>query len=336
MPFYASVNPIGTAAAATACTTLTENDQVFVALEPLDPECYTVTHKTVVIDPLLPGPAPAGSAPAFSVSPPATAFDPLMISAMAKSGLFKGKKVGVVGTSVDNAELQSAVLPALKKNHVAVVQTAIESAPTTDTTSEAQQIGSIALKFKNAGVNLVVAVGQASAIWPSGLQAIQSTYAPQLVVTSQGDLSGYATSKTRNPLYLKGLVTATPTPSLAATWNDADTQSCVRVIKKAYPKDAIASPIGAPATGGTTTWVAPATACQTMALFVDIARAAGKTLNTATFTKAGESLRNVVMPGAGGPISFARNLPYGSGPVYLIHYDSSTGDLVTASKPAAT
>jgi hypothetical protein len=257
-----------------------------------------------------------------------------MISAMAKSGVFKGKTVGVVGTSVDNAELQSAVLPALKKNHVAVVQTAIDSAPTGDTTAGTQQVGSIALKFKNSGVNLVVAVGQAGAIWPEGLQANQSTYAPELVVTSESDLSGYTSSKTRDPLYLKGLVTATATPPPAVTWNDRDMQSCIHIIKKASPHDAIASPIGAPLTGSTTTWVAPATACQVMALFVDIAKAAGKTLNTATFTKAGELLQNVALPGAGGPVSFGPNKPYGIGPVYLVHFDSSTGNLVTANKSA--
>ena len=103
------------------------------------------------------------------------------------------------------------------------------------------------------------------------------------------------------------------------------------MIKKAYPHDAIDSPIGAPATGATT-WVAPMTACQTMALFVDIAKAAGKTLNTATFTKAGESLRDVVIPGVGGPISFGSGKTYGIGPVYLVRFDSSTGTLVTGSQ----
>ena len=335
VPFYAMVNPIGTAPAATACTTLTEDNNVFIALEPLDPECYTTTHKTVVIDPLLPGPAPAGSAVAFSVTPPADAFDAQMISAMAKSGVFKGKRVGVVGTSIDNAELQSAVLPALKRNHIAVVQTAIDSAPIADGVASAQQVGSIALKFKGAGVNLVVAVGQAGSIWPNGLQANQSTYAPQLVATSQSDLAGYVSRKDRDPVYLKGLVTATPTPSFDATWNDADVQSCIHIIKKAYPHDTIASPIGAPQTASAT-WVAPVTACQTLALFVDIAKAAGKTLNTATFTRAGESLNNVLVPAVGGPISFSSNRPYGLGPVYLMHFDSSTGTIVTASKPATT
>jgi hypothetical protein len=335
VPFYAVVNPIGTAPAATACTTLTEDDNVFVALEPLDPECYTTTHKTVVINPLLPGPAPAGSAVAFSLTPPANAFDSQMISAMTKSGVFKGKKVGVVGTSADNVELQTAVLPALKKNHVAVIQTAIDSAPIADGVASAQQVGSIALKFKSAGVNLVVAVGQAGSIWPNGLQANQSTYAPQLVATSQSDLSGYVSRKDLIPSYLKGLVTATPTPSFAATWNDSDVQSCIRIIKKAYPHDSIASPIGALQTTSTT-WVSPVTACQTLALFVDIAKAAGKTLNTATFTKAGESLKNVVVPAVGGPISFSSNKPYGLGPVYLMHFDPSTGTMVTASKPATT
>lgn len=331
VPFYAMVNPIGTAPAATACTALTENDDVFVALEPLDPECYTTTHKTAVVDPLLPGPSSAGSAPAFAVSPPASAFDPQMISAMAKSGIFKGKKVGVVGTSIDNTELESDVLPALKKNHIAVVQTAIDSAPIADGVASAQQVGSITLKFKDAGVNLVVAVGQAGAIWPNGLQANQSDFAPELVATSYSDLSGYTSRKDRDPLYLKGLVTATPTPPSTTTWHDADMQSCIRMIKKAYPHDAIDSPIGAPATGATT-WVAPMTACQTMALFVDIAKAAGKTLNTATFTKAGESLRDVVIPGVGGPISFGSGKTYGIGPVYLVRFDSSTGTLVTGSQ----
>lgn len=335
VPFYALVNPIGTAPAATACTTLTEDDNVFVALEPLDPECYTTTHKTVVINPLLPGPAPAGSAVAFSLTPPASAFDSQMISVMANSGVFKGKKVGVVGTSSDNVELQSAVLPALRRNHVAVVQSAIDSAPISDGVASAQQVGSIALKFKSAGVNLVVAVGQASSIWPNGLQANQSTYAPQLVATSQSDLSGYVSRKDLNPAYLSGLVTATPTPSFAATWNDADVQGCIRIIKKANPHDSIASPVGSLQTASTT-WVAPVTACQTLALFVDIAKAAGKTLNTATFTKAGESLKNVLVPAVGGPISFSSNKPYGLGPVYLMHFDSSTKTLVTASKPATT
>ncbi len=109
-------------------------------------------------------------------------------------------------------------------------------------------------------------------------------------------------------------------------------QSCIRMIKKAYPHDAIAARLGLRQQAATT-WVAPMTACQTMALFVDIAKAAGKTLNTATFTKAGESLRNVVIPGVGGPISFGSGKPYGIGPVYLVHFDSSTGTLVTGSQP---
>ncbi len=83
-------------------------------------------------------------------------------------------------------------------------------------------------------MNLVAAVGQAGAIWPEGLQGNQSTYAPELVVTNEAVLSGFTSNKDHDPLYLKGLVSAEATPSYAATWNDADVQSCIHIIKKAY------------------------------------------------------------------------------------------------------
>ena len=45
-------------------------------------------------------------------------------------------------------------------------------------------------------MNEVVAVGDGSAIWPEGLSAIQSTYNPPWVATSEADFTGAVSSST--------------------------------------------------------------------------------------------------------------------------------------------
>ena len=71
-------------------------------------------------------------------------------------------------------------------------------------------------------------------------------------------------------------------------------------------------------------------ACQYLALFDDIATAAGKNLTVASFTKAGYALRNADIPGIG-PISFGPGQAYATGPVTIFKYDPSSETLVPAS-----
>ena len=85
------------APAATTCTQLTEDDPVFVAIAPLQPTCY-LQHGVSVINSLEPATtSTSGIAQNFSLSPPASAFDPVQLSVFAKQGVFKNKKVGVFG-----------------------------------------------------------------------------------------------------------------------------------------------------------------------------------------------------------------------------------------------
>jgi len=57
-----AVSPIGTAADATACTQLTEDDKVFAAIlyQQLNPLCYIQTRSTATINGYLSGTAPTG------------------------------------------------------------------------------------------------------------------------------------------------------------------------------------------------------------------------------------------------------------------------------------
>ena len=183
---------------------------------------------------------------------------------------------------------------------------------------------------------MVVGVGTGSANWLEGMQAIQSTYTPRLVATSYNDLAGYVDEKGGDdPTYLKGVVAADPAPSEPSEWEAPSMQKCIGIIKKAYPSTVIASPVGASATAPTT-WVAAETACQGVALFEAIAEAAGKSLTTKSFEKAGYGLQDVTIPGFSSTISFAAGRDYGLGPLYPVSYNSATQQLVIANKSAAT
>jgi hypothetical protein len=331
VPYLVAVNPTGTAPAATACTQLTEDDNVFAVIAPLQPTCY-LQHNVPVVASIY----PAGSSPTasqdFTTTPPQSAYDPLQLGVFNKQGVFKNKKVALFGgDSSDQAEL-AQVQSDLAKLHIPVVTTAIDSAPQGDIAAENAQVTLIAQRFKSAGVNEVVAVGNGSPIWPEGLSAIQSTYNPSWVATSESDFTG-AVGGHYNPVYLSNVVTSSPLTPPAAIWNNAGTQNCVHIIKKAYPSDQIRA-YGASVPESEATWMSVELACTDMALFADIAKAAGKNLTVSSFVHAGYGLKNLVLPGSNAPISFGPGRPYALGPVYMVHYDPSKQAVVYANTSA--
>ena len=225
----------------------------------------------------------------------------------------------------DASELD-LVQSALAKLHVPVVTTAVDSAPEGDIASANAQIAVIAQRFKSRGVNEVIAVGDGSANWPEGLSAIQSTYNPPWVATSEADFTG-AIGSDDSPAYLSNMVTSSPLPAPAAIWDNPGTQRCVHIVKKAYPSDQIRA-YSATVPESEDTWLSVELACTDMALFADIAKAAGKDLTVSSFVHAGYGLKNLVLPGAGAPISFGPRRPYALGPVYMVHYDTATKNVV--------
>ena len=222
----------------------------------------------------------------------------------------------MVGTSADQAEI-NLVLPALEKLKVHVVQTAVNDVPDTDTTAQVQEYGVIADKFQSSGVNEVVAVGNAGNGWPSALQSNQSTYQPRFVATDYTDLDAYVSNKAGyTQSILKGALTAGGIPPASVWWNDPAMQKCFATVKAAEPNATINNPVTATASTPVT-WTAPETACPQVALFADIVKAAGKTLNDQTFAKGGASLTHVSLPGGGGTFNFSGGHNDGDGPVFV-------------------
>ena len=73
-------------------------------------------------------------------------------------------------------------------------------------------------------------------------------------------------------------------------------------------------------------------ACQNVAMFTAIAKAAGKNLTVSTFTHAGEGLHDVMFPAAGSAVSF-NGKAYAIGDVYLARYSTGAGQFVIAAHP---
>jgi hypothetical protein len=328
VPYIVAVNPTGTAPAATACTQLTEDDNVFVAIAPLQATCY-LQHDVPVVASIYPSGNSPTAAQDFAPVPPAAAYDPLQLSVYNKQGVFKHKKVAVFGGDPNDQSVVTSVQSDLAKLHVPVVTTAVDSAPQGDLAAENSQITVIAQKFQSEGVNEVVAVGDGSAIWPEGLSAIQSTYNPPWVAENESNFTGAVGGK-YNSSYLSNVVTSTALTPPTKIWDNAGTQQCVRTIKKAFPSDQInAFSYSLPESEAT--WMSVELACTDMALFTDIAKAAGKNLTVQSFVHAGYGLKNLVLPGTGAPISFGPGRPYGLGPVYMVHYDPSTKNVAYAN-----
>ena len=105
-------------------------------------------------------------------------------------------------------------------------------------------------------------------------------------------------------------------------WNDPAMQRCVATVQAAEPNAVINDPV-TDTSSTPITWSAPENACQALALFEDIVKAAGKTLNNATFNRGGESLTHVSLPGGGGVYDFGPGHRDGDGPVFLYEWNAA-------------
>ena len=333
--YSTEMNPSISASATSSCTQLTQDDKVFISISPVFPDCYQQTYDTPVIAGSLPGALPASAAPDFALIPPDANFDPLMLAAFNKDGTFKGKKVAIFYGADSDAPEVKVVQNDLKKLGVDVVLTAEDSVQATDAVASDQEVQSISQRFQSAGVKVVVGVGgSGSTTWPRAQLDNQSTYKPTYIATSESSLISYVEStKGQNP-YLKYVLSASSAPTAYQQWKDPAIQKCVSEVHKAYPSDTITPPVN-PTTPGAgsstdTTYQSVIEACQYLGLFDDIAKAAGKNLTVASFTKAGYALKNADIPGIG-TVSFGPGQAYATGPVTIYKYDPTSETLVPAS-----
>ncbi len=331
VPEFAAVDPLGTAGAATACSQLTEDDRVFAVVgffQAADTNCYVNTHGTPIIGASLSAQqAASAKTPWYNYFISDSDLIPKEMSYFKQHGVFARQKIGVTAETVDKGEM-NLVVSELRKLKVDVVQTAMNNAPATDTTALISEDGLIAQKFKAAGVTEVVAAGNAGNDWPRSEEDNQSTYLPRLVVVDYTDLAAYVTDKAGHlNTVLKDAITAGGIPPVKVTWDDPAMKTCIAKIQANEPNTRINNPVTA--TSATPiTWTAPELACSQIALFDDIVKAAGKSLNTQTFRRGAQTLTHVAIPGGGGTFNFSAGHNDGDGPVFVFTWSPSANNLV--------
>jgi hypothetical protein len=322
-PIYAPINPVGTAASDAACTKLTQDDPVFVAVGFFLGDavlCYVDTNQTAVVGGTMTADRLAKAKAPWYTTDPSEDMQGDVTRALAKAGKLDGK-VAVVATAADSKLVDTQVQPALDQLGIKPVSSAILDAPTNDAAATYAAAQTIAEKFKSAGADKLLLVGQGiAASFIPGL--LKTDYRPQLVFTDFTSATTYTGSAASDLSVLTDSV-------VGGGYGPADdqyalpdpTKACLDLERAAGLK--IDKPSTVPA-GQPNQFSASNQACQQMALLTTILQKAGRDLNYGTFATAGNSLGDVVLPGSPDPWHFGA-VPHADGDpkVYVFGWDAS-------------
>jgi len=294
---FAPVNPVGAAPADAACTKLTQDDQVFVAMGYFQSDnvlCYVDTNETAVVGGEMTAERLAqAKAPWFTVEP-GEDLQGDVVRAMAEKGDLDGK-VAVVVTAADKQLVDQAITPLLEEKNVDVVETGVIDAPPTDTAATNAAAQAIAERFKAAGADKVLVVGTGGPqSFAPGLA--RTDYRPELLFTSLNAVKSYANGPESDVTVLDGAKAGgLYDPPADRIKLPGVTQECVQRQVTANGLDPNVDPDSLPKEARNP-WVSSAAACNQVALLAAILEKAGPELNYGTFREAGDTLGTVNQP----------------------------------------
>jgi ABC-type branched-subunit amino acid transport system substrate-binding protein len=322
---YDTLNP---ATGESACVKMTEDDKVFAVIHPFQGPLMSVNtcitdHKTVLVGG---DPDPTVAAKKSWISPDASQrrAASLLVSLLDKKGALKGKTIGVATDPGQEQVTKQVLVPALKKaGHPAKV-VVVDDAPAGDVTATDANWQVFVQKFKSAGVNHIILMGNEAGTGPprilgGGLKVAMSS--PNSNVT--GSLGRSQTQ--RPPADYDGIYTLTAA-SLSEAFESPATQACVKVFEKANPGIKVKNPDGV-AKGDPDWGTGIADACNQLSLFKLVADKAGKNLTNASFRKAAQSMTTNFASGyhpynTFGPTKFDANNGF-----HLAVFDHTIGDV---------
>jgi hypothetical protein len=292
-------NLLNAADAEAACVKMTEDMKVFGVLNAFDGPVQSVTkcitdHKTLLVggspDAATGQKTPWISAPA---SQDRQAKD--FVDLMAKKGLFKGKTIGISTDPAQEQVTKKVIVPELKKAGYPAKVVVVDDGPAGDTAAADANWDVFAEKFKSAGVNHVILVGNEASggltrMLDRGVKATASS-------PTDGQVSSLGTSQTQRPASdYDGYYTITGlTPD--EIFADPAMHECVQTFEKANPSITVKKP-SAVAEGETDWATGILTACGQLGLFATVAERAGKNLTNQSVIAAVEGMtKNFAVPG---------------------------------------
>lgn len=287
-------NPAGgNVEALAACTTATEDEQVFAVLGGVLGDanlCIVEQHETALV---AGGQTPEflerAQAPWASWTSVSTTAIQALVVALESEDKFEGRTVAVYGLAANQAEVDLAT-EALEEAGIEVAFEAVNDGNPDDRTSIDAQDATLAQRMSDEGVDAVFIAGQnvPGPVWG------QNDFFPAMWVTDNAILSVFAGEG------LAGFdeVLAVGGPPAQTAWESDVLQACLAIYEEASGETP-PSP-----DDGTDDNQSPVTAlndaCSALTVFREAALAAGDTLNNDTFLEGIESLTEIDLPGSVG------------------------------------
>ena len=292
VPVYKMFCPIGTATALAACTSLTEDSQVFAVIGTLyDPSgdaqtCIAGQHHRVLLTfdltQAIIDKSPAGLIVNAGSNPERLVR--VLLQLLARQGTLKGRTVAVLGDTASEATVNDTILPGLKHLAVTLGTTGLLTITGSDTTVAQAQLDSFIEKWKTEHVDTVFLSGYpASSV--QFVTKLRKELPNLLLLSDNGQPLGEAqqlehAGVTPNPY--EGLITAGgQTQSEYA--NGPNWKYCKTIYKQETGNDAPEPTDVIPYKGSKTqtldTYGAINDACQLVTMFHDIGQRVGRDLN---------------------------------------------------------
>jgi Periplasmic binding protein len=310
VPVYVKYCPIGTATILAACTSLTEDSNVFADIGTFyDPsgdaqECIAGQHHRVLLTydltQAIMNKAPAGLMVTPAVTPERRVR--VLLELLGQRKTLAGRTVAVLGDTTVASTVNGAIVPGLKKLGVKMGDTALLTISGSDTTAAQAQLESFIEKWKTEHVDTVFLSGEAveSQQFVTKLRA----ELPDLLLLSDNN-----DGSTFGQQLEKAGVKRNPYQGLIAASGQTDQEYAVSP-NWTYCKDIYKSETGKVAPGPTSvipykdgktldTYGAIGNACQLLSMFHDIAQRVGKYLNDANWVDTVNTFGHIANRNAG-------------------------------------
>jgi hypothetical protein len=281
------------------CQKLTDDDHVFAVLTDQfvngGAGCVAVQHQRPLIATFTDDPTlyRQGRGLAYSIVPSLETTAARFVAVLARSGVLKGKTVGVLGSALGGlkAPTQDIMIPRLKKLGVKIAASYYLSG---DLGVIGSQIPVAVDDFRQAGVNLVLTGAAGPDVSQFANQAQEIDYKPQYVLNDMGAASVFGALY---PVSMDGAVAYT-------ALRENETRAGIAPLPTARRCEANFERLGGkPLAPGSVKYEDMLRFCGDGMVFVQAAKAAGRKLTVQTFTKAMQGLGALDLP-AFGPVSF--------------------------------
>ena len=288
-----------------ACTALTEDTQVFVAIGYFSngdqAMCFLDTHETAVIGAQQTDELRAqAKAPWFTAETQGGDSEGDAIRSLVSADVLAGK-VGVVGTSTDLEYYNATSKALLEDAGVSVVNEAFPELTGSDAAADQAALSTAIEGSRAAGAEVLLFVGTRAAA-PALDELVKTDWRPALRFASRGSVGIFDGDSSRDRSVLEGAYSAGAFDH-ADTYlemTDEPTKSCVSALQS-RGIELVEKSGWTFESGIGKTWTAAQAACTQVQLLRAILDAAGPNLDYGTFQHAGENLGELYLFGDPNP-----------------------------------